>query len=38
MYKEEKYSMEQIARELTISKTTLYKYLRRRGVAIGTVA
>ncbi len=38
LYKEEKYSVEQIARELTISKTTLYKYLRRRGVAIGTVA
>ncbi|GAB3227453.1 hypothetical protein GCM10027423_64470 [Spirosoma arcticum] len=31
LYKEEKYSVEQIARELTISKTTLYKYLRRRG-------
>ena len=38
LYKEEKYSVEQIARELTISKTTLYKYLRRRGVAIGVVA
>lgn len=38
LYNEAKYSVEQIARELTISKTTLYKYLRRRGVAIGTVA
>lgn len=38
LYKEEKYSVEQIARELTISKTTLYKYLRRRGVTIGIVA
>ncbi|WP_370636593.1 helix-turn-helix domain-containing protein [Spirosoma sp. KNUC1025] len=27
--------MEQIARELHISKTTLYKYLRQRGVEIG---
>ena len=35
LYKEEKYSVEQIAKELTISKTTLYKYLRRRGVQIG---
>ena len=38
LYKEEKYSVEQIARELTISKTTLYKYLRRRGVVIGVAA
>jgi len=38
LYKEEKYSVEQIARELTISKTTLYKYLRRRGVTIGLIA
>lgn len=38
LYKEEKYSVEQIARELTISKTTLYKYLRRRGVTIGVAA
>lgn len=38
LYKEEKYSVEQIARELTISKTTLYKYLRRRGVVIGAAA
>ena len=38
LYKEEKYSVEQIARELTISKTTLYKYLRRRGVTIGIIA
>lgn len=37
LYKEEKYSVEQIARELTISKTTLYKYLRKRGVQIGIV-
>lgn len=38
LYNEEKYSVEQIARELTISKTTLYKYLRRRGVVIGVIA
>ena len=37
LYKEEKYSVEQIAKELTISKTTLYKYLRKRGVQIGIV-
>jgi DNA invertase Pin-like site-specific DNA recombinase len=36
LYKEAKYSVEQIARELHISKTTLYKYLRQRGVEIGT--
>ena len=36
LYKENKYSVEQIARELHISKTTLYKYLRQRGVEIGT--
>lgn len=35
LYKEAKYSVEQIARELHISKTTLYKYLRQRGVEIG---
>lgn len=35
LYKEEKYSVETIAKELTISKTTLYKYLRQRGVQIG---
>ncbi|GAB3048484.1 recombinase family protein [Spirosoma pulveris] len=38
LYKEAKYSVEQIARELHISKTTLYKYLRLRGVDIGTSA
>ncbi|UFH57579.1 recombinase family protein (plasmid) [Spirosoma sp. KNUC1025] len=37
LYKEAKYSVEQIARELHISKTTLYKYLRQRGVEIGAV-
>ncbi|UFH57504.1 helix-turn-helix domain-containing protein [Spirosoma sp. KNUC1025] len=31
-YNENKYSVKQIARELHISKTTLYKYLRQRGV------
>ncbi|GAB2553301.1 recombinase family protein [Spirosoma aerophilum] len=36
LYKEAKCSVEQIARELHISKTTLYKYLRLRGVEIGT--
>ncbi|WP_460941220.1 helix-turn-helix domain-containing protein [Spirosoma humi] len=35
LYKEGKYSVEHIARELHISKTTLYKYLRQRGVKIG---
>ncbi|MBD2705333.1 recombinase family protein [Spirosoma sp. BT702] len=35
LYKEAKYSVEQIARELHFSKTTLYKYLRQRGVEIG---
>ena len=35
LYKESKYSVEQIARELHISKTTLYKYLGQRGVDIG---
>ena len=34
LYKEAVYSVEQIARELSISKTTLYKYLRQRGVKI----
>jgi DNA invertase Pin-like site-specific DNA recombinase len=34
LYKEASYSVEQIARELSISKTTLYKYLRERGVQI----
>lgn len=37
LYKENKYSVEQIARELHISKTTLYKYLRQRGVEIGAL-
>lgn len=36
LYKESTYSVEQIARELHLSKTTLYKYLRQRGVPIGT--
>jgi DNA invertase Pin-like site-specific DNA recombinase len=35
LYKDENFSVEQIARELRISKTTLYKYLRHRGVSIG---
>ncbi len=35
LYKDENFSVEQIARELHISKTTLYKYLRHRGVSIG---
>ncbi|WP_420147039.1 helix-turn-helix domain-containing protein [Spirosoma sp.] len=35
LYKENKFSGQQIARELPISKTTLYKYLRQRGVEIG---
>jgi len=35
LYKERKLSVHEIARELSISKTTLYKYLRRRGVAVG---
>ena len=34
LYKESKYSVELIARELHISKTTLYRYLRQRGVEI----
>ena len=34
LYKEATFSVEQIARELSISKTTLYKYLRQRGVKI----
>lgn len=35
LYKDENFSVEQIARELRISKTTLYKYLRHRGVSVG---
>jgi len=35
LYKDENFSVEQIARELHISKTTLYKYLRHRGVSVG---
>lgn len=35
LYKERRLSVHEIARELSISKTTLYKYLRRRGVAVG---
>ena len=38
LYKEATYSVEQIARELSISKTTLYKYLRQRGVQINTAS
>jgi len=38
LYREKLYSVEQIARELSISKTTLYKYLRQRGVQINTSA
>ena len=36
LYKEGKYSVEQVTRELHISKTTLYKYLRKREVEIGS--
>lgn len=35
LYKDKSFSVEQIARELRISKTTLYKYLRHRGVSVG---
>jgi len=35
LYKDQNFSVEQIAHELHISKTTLYKYLRHRGVPIG---
>ena len=35
LYKENKLSTQQIAKKLNISKTTLYKYLRYRGVEIG---
>ena len=35
LYKEGNYSVQQIANELSISKNTLYKYLRARGVEIG---
>lgn len=38
LYKESTFSIEQIARELHLSKTTLYKYLRQRGVEIGVAA
>lgn len=34
LYKDKLFSVEQIARDLSISKTTLYKYLRQRGVQI----
>jgi len=37
LYKDENFSVEQIVRELHISKTTLYKYLRHRGVSVGTI-
>ena len=37
LYKEKQYSVEQIARELAISKTTLYKHLRQRGVQINNL-
>ena len=36
LYKEASYSVEQIAKELSISKTTLYKYLRQRGIQINS--
>ena len=35
LYKEAKYPVKQIARELHISKTTFYKYLSLRGVKMG---
>ena len=34
LYKENRYSVEQIACELHLSKTTLYKYLRKRGLRL----
>lgn len=34
LYRYKLFSVEQIARDLSISKTTLYKYLRQRGVQI----
>ncbi len=36
LYKEGKLSVNEIARNLNISKATLYSYLRHRGVEIGT--
>ncbi|MBD2700172.1 recombinase family protein [Spirosoma sp. BT702] len=35
MYRENVYSVQEIAKRLTISKTTLYKYLKHRGINIG---
>ena len=35
LYQEGQLSIKQIAKQLKISKTTLYKYLRHRGVAVG---
>ena len=35
LYQEGQLSIKQIANQLKISKTTLYKYLRHRGVAVG---
>jgi len=36
LYKQDSLSAQQIADKLSISKTTLYKYLRHRGVEIGS--
>jgi DNA invertase Pin-like site-specific DNA recombinase len=35
LYREDAYSIQDIARQLSISKMTLYKYLRSRGIQIG---
>jgi DNA invertase Pin-like site-specific DNA recombinase len=35
LYKDENFSVKQFAKKLRISKTTLYKYLRFRGIKIG---
>jgi len=35
LYRERQYSIEEIARQLSLSKVTLYKYLRTRGIQIG---
>jgi hypothetical protein len=38
LYREGKLSAEQIAQRLHISKSTLYAYLRHRGVSVGVRA
>lgn len=35
LYRENKYSVQEIAKRLSISKTTLYKYLKHRGIEVG---